>query len=62
MYSFLRFTQQAVLKFCAVQLALAMLLIPGRVFGSEVRPRRFKCVERCACYVHSSFHSHYDTS
>ncbi|KAK9840811.1 hypothetical protein WJX81_006422 [Elliptochloris bilobata] len=27
--------------FAASQLALAMLLIPGRVFGSEVRPRKF---------------------
>ncbi|KAK9806439.1 hypothetical protein WJX73_007541 [Symbiochloris irregularis] len=27
--------------FAGAQLALAMLLLPGRVFGSELRPRRF---------------------
>ena len=37
-----------------MQLALVFLSLPGRVLGSEIRPRKFKCVRRSAVHVLAS--------
>lgn len=34
------------------QLALGFLLLPGRILGSEIRPRKYKCEQRFVWRAH----------